>query len=152
MAAGSWVLFDSFKERMGDNSIDIDDASAGAFKAMMLTSSYTPDLTDVFVSDLGAVEVDGTSNSYARVDLTNVVWVNTSGTLKWDCDDIAFAASGASIIAKYIALYYHTGSTADSDRQLVGYVDMNTAGASVTTEDGNTYVLQIDSAGVFTLT
>ena len=149
MAAGAWVLFDSFKEKMADGSVDLDNVTAAAFMALLATTSYTPDTTDVFVDDIVPATVEVTGAGYAREALTNVVWENTAGTIKWDVDDIAFAAAGGSITAKYVLLYYAVAT--DADHILIGYVDMDTSGGSIITNDGNTYVLQISSSGVFTL-
>jgi hypothetical protein len=144
MAAGSWTVFDKFKEYMGDGTIDMDNAAASAFKVYLATSSYTPDTTDQDIADLGAVE----ASNYTRPGLSTIAWSDTAGTTTWDCDDITITASGGTCTAKYAIIYYDSGAAADADRELVAYLDLDTGGGSIATATGNTLTIQIAATGV----
>ena len=136
-------FFNGFPEALGDGTIDLDTDTLGV---LLLTSTYTPDVTDAFVSDL-TNEVSG--NGYARQDLTGVTWPSSSGTASLDANNPSWTASGGSIVARYWVLYDNqTG--ADSTRNVIAYGLLDNTPADVTATDGDTITLQWGSS-IFTL-
>jgi hypothetical protein len=131
--------------------IDLDDANAGAFKAILLTSSYTPDFANnEFLSNISANEVAG-GTGYARVSLTGVSWTETGGVAKWDtASPIAWTASGGSIAARYMVIFYDGASPGnDGERELLLCVDF---GSTQTAGAGTQLVVNVNAAGHFTIT
>ena len=93
MAANAWEFYDTFREYMGDGTIDLDDDT---FIMGLSTSTYTFASTHSTLTDI-TNELSG--NGYARDTLT-ATWVRSSGTVTFDTDDGAFTASGGSITAR----------------------------------------------------
>lgn len=145
MAADAWKIYDSFKEKCADGTIDLDDASAGVFKCVLFTSSHSPAQTDNLYSALTNEVANGNGYTTAGEALTSVTWVETSGTVKWDAADIQWTASGGSIVARY-AIIYHVSSS-----QLVAMCLMDNTPADITVNDGSTLTLQLNANGVFQL-
>ena len=145
MAADAWKIYDSFKQAISDGSIDMGDAGAGVFKCALLLSGYIPDQTHGVYGDLTNQVAGSYGYDTAGKALTTVTWVDTSGTTKWDCDNIVWTASGVSIVAYYAVIYQvATG-------QLIAYSLLDNAPADVTATNGNTFTITIHANGVFTL-
>jgi hypothetical protein len=72
-------------------------------------------------------------------------WANASGTETFDCADVSWTASGGTIVARFAVIYDST--TGD----LIAYSLLDTTPADVTIASGSTLQLQINVAGVFTL-
>lgn len=79
-------------------------------RVMLVLSTYTYDATDVFITDLGAVD-NGRSGALAGKSVTDGVFDATDSTL----DALASVASNALIIFK------HTG--ADATARVLWYID-----------------------------
>lgn len=143
----SFTFYDSFKEKMGDNTIDMDDATAGYFKVLLTTSTYTPNAgTHTALTDI-TNEVTG--SGYARQNLANISWVESAGTVTFDADNTVFTASGGSIVARYFVIFAD-GDTTTPDG-LVAYGELDNTPLDVTTTDTNTLTLQWSGSGIFTL-
>lgn len=139
MATGNWTLYNDAKERIAKAEIDL---NGDTFKAVLLTSSYTPAGTHSVLADL-TNEVTG--GNYARVTLTTVTVSETSGTVTFDSDDIDFG-SNTTITAKYCVIYDDTHA---SDA-LLCYIDLNSGGGSVSSSAG-TFKVTINASGIFTM-
>ncbi|MHC4725224.1 MAG: hypothetical protein ACYS9V_13450 [Planctomycetota bacterium] len=146
---GTMNFYDKFKEFMGDNTIDMDDAGAGAFKCLLTTSAHTPLDTH---QNLTSITNEVTGNGYARQNLASVTWADAAGTTTWDAANVVFSATGGSWTARNYHIYYDTGAAADADRELVIYGLLDQTPADVTVTDGNTLTLQWNISGIFTLT
>ena len=128
--------------------IDLDDANAGAFKAVLLTSAYTPALTTHdFLNDI-AGEV--TTNGASRLALTGVSWAINGSVIKFNCTSpIQWTASGGLITARYMVIYYDGGSPAnDGERELLMLIDY---GADQSAGDGTAFRVNVNASGLFTL-
>lgn len=146
-AASAWKIFDYAKEVMSDGTLDMDDAGAGVFKCALIGSGYTADQTDTdFSADIQGNEIAG-SYGYTTggAALTNVTWANTSGTTKWDADDVVWSASGGSITARFAVIYH-----VSSDIPICLCVLDNTP-ADVTATDGNDLTVEMNASGIFTV-
>lgn len=148
---GTNNLYDKVKEKLLDGTIDLDDH---AFQVMLLTNAYTPNQsTHEFVADIVANEVSG--GGYTRQTLTAVTWVlsgGANGQMKFDSANPAWNATGASITARYWALFDNdVGFASDATRPLLAYGLLDDTPADVVTTDGNTLTLNVNVNGYFTV-
>jgi len=111
--------------------------------AMLLTSTYTPNLdTHDFENDL-TNEVSGTGYTAGGKLLTTVSFAYDSGTNTWklDADNVQWATS--TITARYCAIVDKTPGTAATNRLLV-LVDFGTDVVS----SGGPFDITWDAAGI----
>lgn len=142
MAAGNWIVYQGFKEYLGDGTIDMD---ADTFKMKLLTSSYTPARTHNVVADLTNESVDG---DYAEQTLAGVTWTRSGDTTTFDATDESFG-DPVTITAKYAVIYDDTVSSPVVD-PLVCYVDLDTGGGSVSST-ASSFVINFNASGILTL-
>jgi len=145
MAADAWKTYDSFKEKMADGTLDMDDAGAGVFKCALFLVGYTPAAADTLYSGLLNEHANGNGYLTGGEALTGVTWNEVTGTVIWDAVDIAWTAAGGSIVAR-TAVIYHVASS-----QLVAQCLMDNTPADVTVTDTNTLTVELNANGVFTL-
>lgn len=140
MAAGNWIVYRSFKELMGDGTIDMD---GDTFKCALLTTSYTPSLAHDEYADL--TNELSTANGYTAggVALSNVTWSSSGGTTTFDADNIAWTLSD-TITFRYAVIYSDT-STGD---KLVCYCDLYGANQAV---PAGTFTITLNASGIITL-
>lgn len=142
-ATGTMVIYHSWSVKMGEAA----NLSSDAFKLVLTSSSYTPsqsthdELADV-------TNIVGTGNGHTSpVSLTCSTWSQTSGTAKFDCNDVVITASGGSVgPARYFVVYDDTVS----GDPLIGYGLLDNTPADVTITDGNTLTIVWSSNGLFT--
>lgn len=147
MAADAWVLHDKIKEYIGDGTVDLD---ADTFKMILLLS--TSNIATTSVDGYAAVTNEvATGNGYTQggIALTTVTWVESSGTVTFDCDDVSWTASGGSITARFAAIYDDTVASPVAD-PVVCHSLLDNTPADVTATDGNNFTVQIHASGVFT--
>ena len=112
------LIFDKLPYHMGIGNIDLD---TDTFKIALLTSSYTPDSTDEVFTDVSTYETNATNYTAGGETLANVSVTETSGTTKFDADDVTWVnLTGTNI--RYAVVY----DTSSSDR-LVCLLDFGTA-------------------------
>lgn len=129
---------------MLNKEVDLD---TDTLKAMLLTSSYTPNQdTHQYKSDL-TNEITGTGYTATGQALTSVTVAYDSSTnvIKIDSADPAWTSS--TLTARYL-VYYDSSPATDATRPLISYVDF---GADVSTTSG-TFTDAIDAAGIATIT
>lgn len=144
MAADAWKIYDSFKEKMADGTLDLDNDS---FKCALFTSTHTPAQTDDSYTALANEVANGLGYLTGGVALTSVTWTESSGTVTFDAADISWTASGGSIVGRYAIIYDDT----DAGKQLVAMSLLDNAPADITVTDGNTLTLQLNANGIFQL-
>ena len=123
------------------------DLDTDTIKAMLVTSSWTPDQdSHQYKSDV-TNEVVGTGYTATGQALTGVAVTYSAGTntIKIDANDPSWPTS--TLTARYLVYYVSTPAT-DATRPLISYVDF---GADVTTTSG-TFTDTIDAAGIMTIT
>jgi hypothetical protein len=142
--AASLTFYNSFREFMGDGTIDLD---GDTFKVMLTSSSYTPSASHTVKADV--TNELSTANGYTAGGdtLANVTWGHSGGTATFNADDTVWTASGGTITARYAVIY---DDTAASD-QLVCYILLDTTPADVSATTGNTLTLQWNASGIFAL-
>lgn len=146
MAADAWVIHDKAKEYMGDGTIDLD---GDTFKGILVTSSSN--LATTSVNGYAAVTNElSTANGYTSggLTLTSVTWVESAGTVTFDCADMVWTASGGSIVARLAGIYDDTVTTPVADPVLAHSL-LDNSPADVTATDTNTFTIGIHANGVF---
>lgn len=123
------------------------DWTSDTIKAMLCTSSYTPDQDAHDYKDDVTNEVTGTGYTAGGATLANCTATYTAGTnvAKFDADDTLWTTS--TITARYAVVYDATPGS-DATRPLIGYVDF---GADVSTA-AQTFQITWNASGIFTVT
>ena len=142
MAAGTFTLYDSVAELIGDGTLDLD---THPFKIVQLTSVYTPSAAHSVYADL--TNELATANGYTAGGgtLTTVTYTQTGGVATFDSDNFVWTASGGPITARYGVIYDDTPTTPLVD-PLIGYYLLDSAPADVTATDGNTFTVGPNAA------
>src|SRR5688572_319772 len=97
MAAGAWVVPDKARLNLV-NATDL--LAAATFKITLHTSAWTPsqENDEVFADDTNELST-GNGSTAGGITLSSVTLTQTSGTVKFDCADPVWTASGGSIPA-----------------------------------------------------
>lgn len=101
------AVFPKAKEQLLQAGINM---SSGDIRVMLVRSTYTYDSTDVFISDIGAVD-NGRSAALGTKDFTNGVF---------DAADSSITATAANA-SNALIVFLHTGS--DATARLIAYID-----------------------------
>jgi hypothetical protein len=151
MAADAWLFYQSFREWMGDGTIDMD--TDEFYMALFLSASNCTTLTHDEYGDLD--EEVATAFGYTQLGepctatITNAnQWLRAGASVMFDCDNVVWTAAGGSIVCRYAVIYDTTHAT----NALVCYSLLDNAPANITCTTGNTLTITINVAGVFTLT
>lgn len=150
MAAQPWTVFNAAKKNIGNGTITLNGAASKHYMTLMKQSiSVLYDTTVSVLSSLGAFTCAGSLDSLT--ELAGVTWTGAASlndpTKRWDCNDVTFTASGATLSAVRFAVIWQ--STSAGGGPLIAYSSLSTAQFDVTT--GNTLTVQINASGVFTL-
>lgn len=132
---------DKFKDYLGDGGIDLNTAD---LRMAPLTNAYTFDAAHEFADDLSG---EVTTNGGSRVSLSGESWGIVSNKGRFDCDDIVWTASGGSLTIRQGAMLDYTGSSGDSDRELLAVFSND---ADLTAADGFDIAFQTPN-GLFEL-
>ena len=139
MAAAAWKLYDSFKNHMGSNILDL---NGGNFDLHLFKSGTNA--SDFTLSAYTSITVEVSSvNGYIKAGKAMVVsWItgDNASQQRWDMADIIWTATGGVISAVlYAVIVARTGASAkDPVNKLVGWSKLST--------------LKFDLAGTNTLT
>lgn len=136
------VIYNSFKKKIMDGSIDLD---TDTIKVALVTSSYTPDQdTHDFFDDV-TNEVSGTGYSAGGASIANkaVTADNTDNEGVFDADDVTWSTS--TITARGAVIYKSTGTASTS--ALICYLDF---GSDKTSTAGN-FTIQWNAEGILNL-
>lgn len=133
-APGTFTLYDSVAELIGDGTIDLDNDT---FKVALLTSSYSPSAAHDEYTDLTGQVANGSGYTTGGGTLTNVTWTRSNSVATFDSDNYVWTASGGSIGARYAVIYDDTSS----GKKLIGYYVLDSAPADLVATDGNTFTV-----------
>lgn len=137
----TFTFFHEAIKNIGNGTIDFD---SHTFKAM-LTNTAPSQSNNTVKADITEISA-GSGYTAGGATLSSVTWAETgagTGVFRFDCDNIAWTASGGAIAAhRYLVVY---DDTAAGD-ELVGYVDR---GSSDTIADGNTRTWTVSASGLF---
>lgn len=150
MAAGSFISFNSHSGKTLDGTIDAD---TDTLVCWLLTSSYTPDAAHAVFSDLSneLSHASYTGGSNGGIALTTKAVSAIAGKqYKFTSDALSLSVAGTDATFKY-AVFGERNAVAGS-AQLMGYIDLNTSGGSITVTAGNTFTLNCPVNGWFTST
>lgn len=148
MASGVWTLHNKIKKYIGDGTVDLD---AHTFKCGLALSTSNIATTSIN----GYAEVTNehaNANGYTTggLALTSVTWVESSGTITFDSADPVWTASGGSITARFTFIYDDTVTAPVAD-PVVCHSLLDTTPADVTATSGNTFTIQMNVSGIFTV-
>lgn len=135
------VFYNNFTNDLmnGVHDMDTDD-----LRAVLLTSSYTPDPAHATLANLTNQLSTGNGYTQNAKSLTGKSLSTTTGNTTWDFDDIVWAASGGQIgPARYLAIYNSSKSN-----KLLCYVDF---GADRTADNGTNFSVIVDALGALLL-
>lgn len=164
MAAGSFTLLNLGKLKLVDGTFDLD---GHVWKAALTTAAWTsgaafpPVATFVGTSGAGRYSDLATAGaSNANVQVANGNGYTTAGatlsgiSLSQNAGVVTFTSapvswSSATFDAKYIVIYSDTATNKD----ILGYMDLNTATTSAVVSPSNgTLTVTWNASGMFTLT
>lgn len=144
MAAGSWVMHDTFIEEAVNGNIDFD---TDVFKIILLSSASNIATTSV-VALASVTNQLATGNGYTQNDKTLTMSVSeSSGTVTIDSDNPVWTASGGDITARFAAIY---DDTHGSDL-IICHCLLDDTPADVTATDGNTLTISMNASGILTV-
>ena len=141
------TLSNHFKTELGKGTIDFSDATAGAFRVILMTTAYAfdPDTHDTYL-DIKASEIT-TAGGYEKLTkplVASAAWaqdnVNDKAAIVWE--NVTWTASAANFdaIGAAVILQYDAGGTATGDNSIVvGCIDF---GEDITVADGISFQLQ----------
>lgn len=151
MAAGKWKVYEVAKKHLADGTFDLDAASSWKMALFLSTSNAnTLSVGTGVYGDLTNEHANASGYTTGGTAMTNPTWVNVSGTITFDIDDVVYTASGGSIVARFAVIYWNaTVNTFVKPLLCVSLLD--TTPADVTATTGNTLTIAINASGVFTL-
>lgn len=123
---------------------ELRDWESDVFKAMLVTSSYTPNKDHDYVSSVSGNELSTIGSNYARATLGSKTRTITDATdrIVYDCANPSFGAIVAGQYARYMVVYREV--TNDADSILIACIDL---GSSIATS-GTIFSVDVDSAGL----
>lgn len=135
-------FYDAFKEDLLNSNIDLDSDN---IKCALLNNSATFTAADTVFTNVSGNEI-AAGNGYVAGGqaLANKVVNKSTGTSKWDADDVTWTASGGSITAYKAVLYDVTVSN-----RLIAFIDL---GGVATANSGSPLSIQWNASGILTLT
>lgn len=134
-------IYPSFKEYLGDGTIDLD---GDTFKIMLL-AGQTFSSAHAVVSDIVGDEISGTGYSAGGATLGSVTWTRSGDVTTFDMADVEWTS--AEFEAEAAVIYDDTVSTPVVD-PLVCYVDFG----STKVVSGGTFTIQWNASGLIDLT
>lgn len=147
MAAGNFIVYDSFKLWIGDGTFDMD---ADTFKILLTSNSYTPALTHSVLADITNEVANGNGYTTGGATLGSVTWTKSGSTTTFDAADPTWTASGGSFGPARKGVIYKSGTANAHVSPLVCYCILDSADITIT--DTNTLTIQLNASGIFTIT
>jgi len=122
---------------------DMGDFESDTFKAVLLSSSYTPNQqTDETWADCSAYEVSGTGYTAGGLELANKTVTDSSLVITLDCDDFEWASS--TITAKTCVIVHQAGASLASGDYLLCYISADANQSS----SGTTFSIPLATTGL----
>lgn len=150
MAAGNVIPYTTNLAALASGGIDLD---SDTIVCVLLSAAYTPGrTTHSTYADIEAYDLPDPPGYIAGVgqELTTKAVTHTAGTVKFDADDVVFAAS--TITAKYAALVRLAGVNLANTDLLIAYVDLNTdSGSATVSSTADAFTIAWNAAGILTV-
>lgn len=151
-AAGKWKLYELAKQRIGNLTIDLSDATNWKVALFLSTSNCNTlsvgtglygDLTNEVATAFGYTQLGQ--------NLAAETWTNAAGTMTFTATSpAAWTASGGSITARF-AVIYKNATVNGIVKPLLAVCLLDTTPADVTATDTNTFTITLNASGIFTL-
>lgn len=135
--------FQDFVEQLNKAVHDLD----GTHTLKVMLTNVAPVATNTVKADLTEIAA-GNGYTAGGTALTSVSLTEASGTTTLDAADVVFTASGGAIAQfRYAVLYNDTPTTPLAD-PLIAWWDH---GSAVDLADGESFTVQFNASGIFTL-
>jgi hypothetical protein len=146
--AASGKAYPMLAKSLGDKLIDVDSDTL----KVALFSAYTYAATHQFLSDaLGAgTQSSGTGYTSGGATLGSVTWTRSGDVYTLDAADTAWNAAGGSLAGAF-AIIYDSTPASDATRPLIGYVNLDGSGGTLTATDAN-FTIAWNASGILTVT
>lgn len=140
MAAGAWTFTDGGRTKLLDGTFDIDTDS---YKCALFLS--TSNIGAASTTYAGLTNEHANANGYTTGGISVTLTLAGTTTVTVDVGtDPVWTASGGSITARFAVIYEVGGN-------VLCYCLLDSTPADVTATDGNTFTVQVNASGVFTL-
>jgi hypothetical protein len=148
MAASAWLVHDNVKDYIGNGVINFDTDSFFMILCAS-TSNVHAAATDAYSTVTNEL---ATASGYTNGGqaITTPSWTETAGVATFDCDDVVWTAAGGPITARFAAIVDDSVLSPVADPVICSSL-LDTTPADVSATDGNTFTVQINANGVFTL-
>ena len=139
-------IYNSFKEFMGDGTIDLD---ADTLKLALVQSAYTPSAAHTIFGDITNELTTANGYTAGGKSLTNVTWTRSGGTVVLDADNVAWANLGdpASVTFRYGVLYVNA-TRGGIVNPLIAWILFNDTPADVVVAAVNPWTVAWNAAGI----
>ena len=144
MAATAWTIHDQTIERIGDNTVDLDNHVFRVALFRAASNAETQSLNNF--SQLTNQTASGNGYTSGGNTLAGVTWTSSNGVARFDSNDTTWNASGGSIVAQIAVLYDDT----DTAKTVIAHSTLDPAEINITS--GNFLTIQMNAAGIFTAT
>ena len=146
-AAGKWKIYEAAKANIGNGLIDLDTHAFIVDLFLSTSNCNTLSVGTGLLADL--TNQVATANGYTQNNksLASVTYTQAAGVATFDSADPVWTASGGSITARFAVVY---DDTAVGDPLLCVCL-LDTAPADVTATDGNTFTVQMNASGLWTV-
>lgn len=140
MAAGAWLFTNTGRTSLLNGTFDID---SDTYKMALFLS--TSNIGAASATYAGLTNEHANANGYTTGGIAVTLTLAGTTTVTVDISaDPTWTASGGSIVARFAVIYEVSGN-------VLCYCLLDSTPADVTTTDGNTFTVQINASGVFTL-
>ncbi len=148
MTANAWAFYDSYSEAQGDGTIDLDTdvMKVALFLAASNAQTVTQATFASLTSELVAAGYTAGGETIVLAGGAAAGWAQTGGTATLDIDDIVWTFSAGATF-RAAALYSVTATGND----LICFSLLDNTPADIVIGSGNSFTLQINASGVFTL-
>jgi len=150
MAASKFFTYNTAVKHILNENIKL---ASGSLRAVLLKDTYTPSTaSDSALAQISAHQATASATVVNEIALSSIT-ITGSGveTVKLTAANISgFSSDGSTIVsAKYVAVYDKSSSAAGVDNLLLGYVNLDSSGASASA--GNTTQVNVTwpSGGLF---
>jgi hypothetical protein len=147
MAAGAWTVYNESKKYLGNATLNL---STPKRISLHTSASNANTATLSVFSELTSEVTSGFGYSSSGKALTTVRWTTgaSAGQMMFDADDVVWTGTGGAIANIKFAVISNTSGGAAG--KLLCRSQLTTA--QFTLASGNTLTLQMNSAGILTLT
>lgn len=149
MAAQAWSVYNEAKKKIGNTTIDL---SGTIFRiSLFKSSSNFATLTLSLQSEVTNEVSEQNGYSSSGKSLANEVWTvgASAKQYKFDADDVVWTATGGNITSIKGAVIW-VSDAAVANQHLLCFSSLTSS--EFTLSSGNTLTIQMNSAGILTLT